>query len=190
MEHIGVGDEHTRLLADGGAMVLRGVAVVGAQGDGGLQRRDPLLHRGDLVVGQRLGGKEQQRRGSRVVQERVEQGQRVAQRLAGSGTRSEDDVLAVQRGFDGAGLVGVERVDAQAAARRRQARVQACGPGGGVRHAGRQRPPRRHVADEARVGSQCREQIVKCQDHPPVPGLQSPAPNRLYVAGAAGQGLA
>ena len=66
----------------------------------------------DLVLAERLRREEEQRPRRRIVGDRLEDGQRVAQRLARCGRRDDDDVVAGADGLDRLRLVGVQPVDA------------------------------------------------------------------------------
>ena len=56
-------------------------------------RRGQLAELGDLVLAERLGREQQQGPRRRVVGDRLQDRQRVAQRLARRGRRDDDDVL-------------------------------------------------------------------------------------------------
>jgi hypothetical protein len=118
-----------------------------------LQRADPAFHRRDLVVGQGFGGEEQQRGGGGIVQQVIEEGQRVAQRLAGRRAGRQHDVASGKRGIHRLRLVRVELRDPLLAPRCHE-RIVYGRPGRGLGGVTRQRLPRRHIADEARVGAE------------------------------------
>ena len=151
VQHIGIGNDDARLVADGGAVTLRRVAVVGTQRERRLQRADPLFQRRDLIMRERLGGEEQQRRRRGIAHERVEQRQRVAERFTGRRSGSEDDVLAAQRGGDSALLVCVQRVNAQPTPDLGEAWIQIRGPCRRLRRSPWQNLPCRHIADKVPV---------------------------------------
>ena len=84
-----------------------GVAVVDRAGGRGPGRGE-LAEGGELVLGQRLGGVEEEGPRRPVLQPLVEHGGLEAEALAAGGGGGDDDVLALQRGVDGGGLVRVE----------------------------------------------------------------------------------
>ena len=100
--------------ADAGALVVGGVAVVDREGGRGSCRgplprgSGKLAQCGELVLGQGLGGVEEEGPRRPVLQPLVEDGGLEAEALAAGGGRGDDDVLALQRGVDGGGLVRVE----------------------------------------------------------------------------------
>ena len=63
-------------------------------------------------MGQGLSGEEIERAGGRVVEQRVEDGQVVGQRLAGGGGGGEQDVLPRQRRLNRLSLMSVGLLDA------------------------------------------------------------------------------
>ena len=67
----------------------------------------------ELVLRERLGGKEVERAGAAVVQNGVEDGQVVAERLAAGGRGHDGDMLAVASRVDGFGLMRVEAIRAE-----------------------------------------------------------------------------
>jgi hypothetical protein len=58
VEHVGVGDDDVTGLADGGARVGRGVAVVGERPDAAVEVAAELRQLRQLVLGQGLGGEQ------------------------------------------------------------------------------------------------------------------------------------
>ena len=66
---------------------------------------------GDLVLPERLGREQEERPGGRVVGDRLEDGQGVAERLARRRRRDDDDVVAGLDRLDRLGLVGVRPLD-------------------------------------------------------------------------------
>ena len=68
----------------------------------------------DLVLAEGLRGKEEQGARRRVLRQRLQDRQRVAEGLARRGRRHDDDVLAGVDGLDGLRLVAVERRDSAA----------------------------------------------------------------------------
>ncbi len=112
MEHVRVRDHDLPGLADRRADRRRRVPVVAGRRDlepGVLHQLPELRH---LVLAERLGGEQEQRPCRRVLGQRLEDGHRVAQRLAGRGGRHHDDVPARVHGLDRVRLVGVRALDA------------------------------------------------------------------------------
>ena len=145
VQHVGVGQDHLRPRADGSPRVLRRVAVVSEDAEVEARRFVEHLRQaielGQLVLRERLGRKQVESPRRRLVQDRVEDGDVVAERLARRGRRGHHDALTRHRVGDGGGLVRVQLGDAAAREGLDQARV----------HAGRhRRQPRvggRHAAD-------------------------------------------
>ena len=89
----------------------RRVAVVRRRRDRQAGRPRQLGELRDLVLAERLGREQEQRPGRRIVGDRLEDRQRVAQRLARGGRRDDDDVLAGPDGLDRLRLVDVQPID-------------------------------------------------------------------------------
>jgi hypothetical protein len=92
VQHVGVGQQDGGAVAYAGALRARRVAVV-ERGDRPRQAQRGELAR--LVLGERLGGVEEERPAVGVVGEGVERGQREGQRLAAGGARGHDHVAAL-----------------------------------------------------------------------------------------------
>jgi hypothetical protein len=108
MEHVRVGEDQVRPLADLPALLGRGVTVV----DGGLDSgRLELGERSDLILRERLRRVEIQRSLLGIAREPVQHGQVEGQRLAGGSPRRDDQVLAAPRRFPRLGLVREELPD-------------------------------------------------------------------------------
>jgi hypothetical protein len=92
VEHVGVRDHHVGAGPDRLARVLGGVAVVGEGTDVRPQGFDGPVELGELVLGERLGGKEVESARVGILQDPVEDGKVVAEGLAGGSGRDDDDV--------------------------------------------------------------------------------------------------
>ena len=112
MEHVRVRHDDLAGAADGRPNRGRGVAVIGRRGDGEAGCPRELAELGDLILAERLGRKEEEGASGRVVGDRLEDRQRVAQRLARRGRRDDDHVIARPDRLDRVGLVAVQPVDA------------------------------------------------------------------------------
>ncbi len=112
MQHVGVGDHHMALLADGLARVIGRIAVIGEGLDVGLQFADETVHLVHLVIGQGLGGEEVNGPRLRLLQYFLEHRDVVAQRLAACRGRHQDHVGACAHKVDCLRLVGVELLHA------------------------------------------------------------------------------
>ena len=112
-------------------------------------------------MGQRLGREQVQRAGSGIVEQRVEHGQAVGQRLAGGSGGGQDNVLPRQRRLDRLGLVGVGLFDGAIAGGGDQARVEPGRPGGDTRGPDRDALPGGHAAHKGRVLPEISQDIGK-----------------------------
>ena len=98
MEHVRVRDHDVGARADGLARVLRRVAVVGEGADVGAERLDHgRSSSASWSWARALVGKQVERARVRVLQDAVEDGQVVAERLAGGGGRDDDRVARPAR---------------------------------------------------------------------------------------------
>src|SRR5439155_4498721 len=129
-------DDDVTGTADGGADRGWRVAVVrvGLEVDVDVLRE--ALELGKLILRERLRREDVERARRRILRDRVDDRQVVAEGLAARGGRDDDGVLPRVRGLQRVGLVRVEREDSAAPQRRRDAAVE---PRGEFRIA---RPPR------------------------------------------------
>jgi hypothetical protein len=125
VEHVGVRDHDVAGLADLPARFAGGVAVVGEGLDVGAERRDEAVQLLHLVLRERLRRKEVEGAGVRAGEDRLEDGQVVAEGLPGGGRRDDDDILPRERRLDRLGLVRVEPLDPVSAKRLGEPRVEA-----------------------------------------------------------------
>ena len=88
------------------------VAVVGENAEAVVQARGQVVQFGELILRQRLGGKEIQRARVRIFEHRVQDRQVVAKRFSRGRGRHHHDVAPVSNGLRGQGLVAVELRDA------------------------------------------------------------------------------
>ena len=121
VEHVRVGQDHVRPLADLPAALALGVAVVD-------RRLDALdaegRERPRLVLRERLRRVEVERPALRLAREQVEHRQVEGEALAARGARRHDRVAAFAQRLPGLRLVPVERGDPLADERRGDARVE------------------------------------------------------------------
>ena len=114
VQHVGIGQHQIGLGLDPPALGGWRVAVVdsGLDGSGhlaifGKQFQQPF----ELILGQRLGGKQIQRSSLFIPQTRLQNGQVVTQRLATRGAGHDDEVLMLSRQFNRGRLVTIQRLD-------------------------------------------------------------------------------
>ena len=123
MQHVRIGNHHMARLADGRARRGGRISVVGI----GLDRRAHILDEGvqfrGLIAGKRLCGKDVEGAIGLVLQNGVENGHVVAERLARGRGRDHHAILPRQRRLDGAALMDVGTLNAPAGERRDKARV-------------------------------------------------------------------
>ena len=136
VEHVGVRDDHLAGRPDGRADRCRGVAVVRRSGDGQAGRGGQLAEGDHLVLAEGLGGEEPEGAGRRIVRQRLEDRQLVAEALPGRGGRHHADVAAGAHRVEGLRLVGVEGRDAALLQGPADPDVEPAGEGGGRRRAG------------------------------------------------------
>ena len=151
MEHVRIGHDDLPGGADRGADRGRRIAVVGRGDDRQSGRRRELPELRDLVLAERLGRKEEQRPSRRVLGDRLERGQGIAEGLARRGRRDHDDVLAGMDRIDGLGLVRVQPLDPAPGETLHDARVQPRRHRGVDRLARRQDGVMDHPASEGRL---------------------------------------
>ncbi len=105
VEHVRVREDHVRRAPDVRATLDRRVAVV----DRGPEAGDPEAREpARLILRERLRRVEEDGTRGRVARDRVEDGQRERERLAGRRPGRDDDALAAGDGLPGLGLVRVE----------------------------------------------------------------------------------
>ncbi len=128
MQHVGVAEHYVRAPTDGSTRVLRRVAVIGAHANLEPIRLRELVCQGvqlrELILGERLRGKQIQRSSRRILHDSVQHGRVVAQGFSRRRGRGDDDVPARQREFDGRGLMGVEPLDPTSRQERAQPRIE------------------------------------------------------------------
>ena len=121
VEHVRVGQDDVRPLADLPAPLALGVAVV----DRRLHALDAEgLQRARLILRERLRRVEVERAALRLAREQVEHGQVEREALPARGARRDDRVAAGAERLPRLGLVGVERGDPLRDERRGDARVE------------------------------------------------------------------
>ena len=152
VEHVRVGDHDLAGRPDGRPDRRRRVPVVGGGRDAQVGRPGELGELGHLVLPEGLGGEQEQRPRGRVVGQRLEGRQRVAQRLARCGRGHDDDVLAGADRLDGGGLVDVQLGDAAARQAAHDPRVEPVGQGSGQRRPGRDHLVMDDPTGERRLG--------------------------------------
>ena len=111
-QHVRVGDHHLAGLADDGPDGRRRVTVVDGRGEVHLRQRREVAELRQLVLAQSLGGKEVERPSGAVVGDGLQDGEVVAERLAGGRGRHDGHVAALSQRLDGLSLVAVEAADA------------------------------------------------------------------------------
>ena len=114
VQHIGVGQNQVRAIADGGTSIGGRVAVVSERPQRLAQLFRPAVELRQLVLCQGFGGEEVHGPRFRVLNERVQNRQVVAKRLPGSRGRNHHQVPALARQTKRLRLVGVELLDAAA----------------------------------------------------------------------------
>jgi hypothetical protein len=132
VEHVRVREDQVRARADRPALGGGRVAVVDRVAQ---ERRLEAGELARLVLGERLGRVEVEGAGAAVAGERVEHRQVECERLAAGGAGRHDRV-ALERGGERLGLVGVELVDAVALERLEKLRVEVAGEVGALGRAG------------------------------------------------------
>ena len=108
MQHVRVGEDHVRALADPGPLLLRSVAVVDRVVQG---RSAQLGEAAGLVLRERFGRVQVERAGPRVAREHMQHGEVEAQRLAAGRPGRDDRVAASHHVLPRVGLMGVEGGD-------------------------------------------------------------------------------
>ncbi len=114
MQHVGVREDHVRLVAQLPARLARRVAVVGARDERAAQERRAVgepREPAELVLRERLGREEVERDRERITKQALQDGHVVRERLSGRRPRRDHHVLLRPREIDGARLVRVEAGD-------------------------------------------------------------------------------
>ena len=94
VQHVRIGQHHIGALANGAARILRSVAVVSERADIRSHGVHGRLKFVKLVLGQCFGRKQIHGARARLVDQALEHGQVVAQRLAAGSRRDDHDILA------------------------------------------------------------------------------------------------
>ncbi len=142
VQHVGVGEHVVGVVAHPVTLVERAVAVVGARA----QVHTQPDQRGELVLGERLGGRDVENGGAALparaaaLLDRSERRQLVGQRLAGRRAGRDHDVRTGVGGVGGRGLVPPQQGHAPLGQRRDQARRRPVRPLGALRG-----PPGQHL---------------------------------------------
>ena len=161
VEHVGVGYDHVSGAADRGSHRGRRVAVVGVGRQVDVHVSRLALQLGELVLRQGLRREDVQGTRGRILRDRVEDRQVVAEGLAGRGRRDDHGVATGARRFERRGLVRIELGDPAAAQCRGDASVE---PLGERRVAGRTSrdtlPARDHLL-ELPVGREAVEDLLE-----------------------------
>ncbi len=123
VEHVRVGQQQAHLVADRPALRGGRVAVVGAHRQliRRTKRAQHVPESTGLILGQRLGGEQIDGAGVGIIEQRLQDRQVVAQRLARGGARHDHDVLPIQRSLHRRRLVRIERRGAALSQRSHQA---------------------------------------------------------------------
>ena len=177
MDHLRVGQHHRGVLAGPGAVVGWGVTVVG---DGAQSGDEPAAQRSQLVLGEGLGGEDQQRGVLRAAHRGVDDRELVAERLARRGAGRDHHVLPRREQVDRRRLVRVELVHPTAREARvdigmeRRAQAARCVPHAPAASCGGRRVRRAPARRRSRRVSRRR----------PAPARGSPAQHRARVCPA------
>ncbi len=124
VEHVGIGDDDVARLPHLAASVTGRVAVVGEGANVGAEVADQLVQLLHLVLGEGLGGEEIEGARLRVIEDALDDGQVVAERLSGGGGGHDDDALPLHDGGQRLRLVRVEAIDAATGERLHETRVR------------------------------------------------------------------
>jgi len=123
VQHVGIGQHEVGARPHGPPCVLGRVAVVGEHPHLG-QRPRQRLELGQLILGQGLRREQVEDAGLRLIEQRLQRRQVVAQRLAGRRGRDDHDVTAGLDEFPDACLVAEQLLDPPCAQRLDDARVE------------------------------------------------------------------
>ena len=151
VEHVRVRDHDLARGPDRRADRRGRVAVVGGGRDGQARRRGELPEGDHLVLPEGLGREEPEGAGGRVVGQRLEDRQLVAEALAGGGRGHHADVAARANGGERLALVGVEGADALLLEGRAEAGIEPRREGHGLRLAGGRHGVVQDAAGEGRL---------------------------------------
>jgi len=156
VQHVRVGQHEVGPRPHRAPRVLRGVAVVGEHPHVG-QRLRQLGQLGELILSQRLGGKEIEHARLRLLHQGLQHRQVVAEGLAGRGRGHHHQVLALGHRLEGLGLVRVELLDPARLERLDDPRIERGGEGREHRRLGFE------VTDGAdeRAGLERRQELVE-----------------------------
>ncbi len=131
MQHVGVAENDMRLSTNRTPRIRRRVAVVGEDPNPrvriGRHQFRQCLQFSQLILRERLRREEVQRACRRILEDRVQNGSVVAERLSGRGRRDRDDVASGEHVIEGFGLMGVELFDPADRKCRPEPRVRAVG---------------------------------------------------------------
>ena len=114
VQHVGVRDDDVSLGAREAALHRLRVAVVDEAVDFAVRERRKLAELRELVLSERLRREQIKRARRRILQNRVQHRQVVAERLARGRRRRDYAVLARERAGDRLALMRIERLDAAA----------------------------------------------------------------------------
>ena len=112
VQHVRVGEHHVGPLPDGAARILRGIAVISEGADFRAHLFDGLLEFVELILGQRLGGKQVHGARAFVGGQQVQDRQVVTERLAAGGWSYDHHVLRGLNPLERFRLVRVQSRDA------------------------------------------------------------------------------
>jgi hypothetical protein len=111
MQHVGIGQYQVGFCLDAAALRSGSIAVVdaGTQTTSGLfVGRNQVQQTSQLILSERLGGKEIQRPCRGIVPAGLENGEVIAERLAASRSRDDNPVVTLPSRIEGGGLMGIE----------------------------------------------------------------------------------
>ena len=128
VQHVGVGQDEIRPCPHRAARVLRRVAVISVHAHV-RERLGELRQLRQLILGESLGGKEVQDPRFGLLHEGLQDGQVVAERLAGGGGRDHHEVLALVHDFESPRLMRVQPLHPPASERLDEARIERRGKG-------------------------------------------------------------
>ena len=112
VQHVGVGDHHVALLADGLPGIVRCVPIIGESLDVCFEFTDESMYLCHLVVGQGLRGEKIDGSGLWFFEDPLEHGDVIAQGLTAGCWRDQNHVLTLMNQLYGTGLVAIKFCDA------------------------------------------------------------------------------